>query len=297
MPLTLHQLKVFEAVSRCLSITKASKELHVSQPSVFQQVKFLEASCGVKLYRKIGRRIELTREGSSFQNDAQDILLRVDKLTHKFGSNSITAKTGSLIIGGSHAVSISILVSLLAAFKKTHPLVQVTLRTGSSPRIEKFILNADVEIGVVTNPSGSPALKVEPYRKETVVAFVAAGHPLAKKTRLTLSDVAEAPLIIRRGRAAKTRQYLSQIEQKGLQLKILMECESAEAVKIATLKGMGVGIAYRDHVESEVRKGDVRIIKVPGLKHAGTQSFVVYQKDKPLSPSAQDFLQSLRPLH
>ncbi len=53
MALTLHQLKVFETVSRCLSITKASKELHVSQPSVFQQVKFLEEYCGVKLYKKL----------------------------------------------------------------------------------------------------------------------------------------------------------------------------------------------------------------------------------------------------
>jgi len=95
--LTLHQLKVFETVARYLSITKASKELHVSQPSVFQQVKFLEDSCGVKLYRKIGRGIELTREGQSFQTDVGDILLRIDKLMQKFGAAESRTKLSSLM--------------------------------------------------------------------------------------------------------------------------------------------------------------------------------------------------------
>jgi LysR family hydrogen peroxide-inducible transcriptional activator len=295
--LTLHQLKVFETVARYLSITKASKELHVSQPSVFQQVKFLEDSCGVKLYRKIGRGIELTREGQSFQTDVGDILLRIDKLRQKFVDTEFRARPSSVTIGGSHAVSVSILLSIIAAFKKSHPQVRVTLRTGSSPRIERFILNSEIEIGVVTNPSGSAALSVEPYRKERVVAFVAAGHPLAKKKQLTLADAAQVPLIIRRGRLTKTRQHLNQIEQKGFQLNILMECESAEAVKIATMKGMGMGIAYRDHIDSEIRKGELKILKILGLKPANAQSFVVYQKDRPLSPNAQDFLELLKRLH
>ena len=290
--MTLHQLRVFETVARHRSITKASKELHVSQPSVFQQVKFLEDSCGVKLYRKIGRRIELTRDGQSFQTDVRDILLRIGKPREKFVDTEFRARSSSVIIGGSHAVSVSILLSIIAAFKKSHPQVRVTLRTGSSPRIERFILNSEIEIGVVTNPSGSAALSIEPYRKERVVAFVAAGHPLAKKKQLTLADAAQVPLIIRRGRLTKTRQHLNQIEQKGFQLNILMECESAEAVKIATMQGMGMGIAYRDHIDSEIRKGELKILKIPGLKPANAQSFVVYQRDKPLSPNARTFLSS-----
>ena len=96
--LTLHQLMVFDTVARHRSITKASKELHVSQPSVFQQVKFLEDSCGVKLYRKIGRGIELTRDGQSFQTDVGDILLRIDKLRQKLVDTEIRARASSLII-------------------------------------------------------------------------------------------------------------------------------------------------------------------------------------------------------
>ena len=98
-------LIVFDTVARHRSITKASKELHVSQPSVFQQVKFLEDSCGVKLYRKIGRGIELTRDEQSFQTDVRDILLRIGKLREKFVDTEFRARSSSVIIGGSHAVS------------------------------------------------------------------------------------------------------------------------------------------------------------------------------------------------
>ena len=61
--MTLNQLKVFDAVARYLSMTRASESLHISEPSVFQQVKSLEEACGARLYRKVGRQIELTREG------------------------------------------------------------------------------------------------------------------------------------------------------------------------------------------------------------------------------------------
>jgi DNA-binding transcriptional LysR family regulator len=59
----------------------------------------LEDSCGVKLYTKIGRGIELTRDGQSFQTDVGDILLRIDKLRQKFVDTEIRARASSLTIG------------------------------------------------------------------------------------------------------------------------------------------------------------------------------------------------------
>ena len=64
--MTLHQLKIFQVVSHHRNITQASKQLRISQPSVFKQVKSLEESYKTKLYRKIGRGIELTEKGDSF---------------------------------------------------------------------------------------------------------------------------------------------------------------------------------------------------------------------------------------
>ena len=64
--MTLHQLKVFLAVSRHSSITKASQELHISEPSVHQQVKSLQMNFSRNLYHKVGRVIEITSDGRAF---------------------------------------------------------------------------------------------------------------------------------------------------------------------------------------------------------------------------------------
>jgi DNA-binding transcriptional LysR family regulator len=292
--MTLNQIRIFAAVSRYLNMTRAAESLDISEPSVFQQVKSLEEYCGVRLYRKVGRQIELTREGRLVQADAREILLGVERLRQRFMPEVKSAERGSLVVGASHGPSVTLVPSFLAAFKKNHPLVQVILRTRSSRRVERLVLEAQVEIALITNPSNLPALHVVPYRQENVVTVVSAHHPLAKKKELTLAELAQSPLIIRKGTEGSTRGMLKQIEDQGFQLNILMECDSGEAIKIAAIKGMGVGILYQDHLQGEIQRGDLKVLRIPELKKIDVQSFIVYHQERPLSPNAQDFLDLVR---
>ena len=107
--MTLHQLKIFQIVSNHRNITKASKELRISQPSVFKQVKSLEESYKTKLYKKIGRGIELTEEGQFLQREVDEILRRVDSLEKNFGLRSSAPSAGRLMIGASHGPSASLI--------------------------------------------------------------------------------------------------------------------------------------------------------------------------------------------
>ena len=153
------------------------------------------------------------------------------------------------------------------------------------------MLQSQVEIGVITNPSNSCLLQLLPCREENVVIVVSAKHPLAKKFELSLAEVAQAPLIIRKEREGRPSEFLRQIESQGFKLNILMECDdSGEAIKIAVLKGMGIGILYRDQVESELKAGALKILRIAGLKRINSKSFVVYRKDRPLSQNALDYL-------
>ena len=76
--MTLHRLKIFETVARHLNITRASKELRISQPSVSKQLKSLQEFYAVKLFKKVGRSIELTNEGRLFEEETREILFRLD---------------------------------------------------------------------------------------------------------------------------------------------------------------------------------------------------------------------------
>lgn len=291
--MTLNQLKVFQAVATHLSITRASEALRISEPSVFQQVKSLEDWFGTKLYRKVGRAIELTSEGRAIQHEIKDVLVKLEKLSGRFKPLADDSTAAPLLIGGSHGPSAAFLPSSIAIFKKSHPRAQVIMRTKTSRVIEKFVLDSETEIAVVTSPSNSPALHTIRYRPEKFVSFIAVKHPLAKRSKLTMADVARCPLIIKRNETAKVTDYLTQMESTGLKPNILMECESAEAIKQAVMNGLGLGFLYRDHVATEIKRGELKLVRINGFKKVDVYSYIVYRKDKPLSPHAQDFLDLL----
>lgn len=288
--MTLNQVRAFGAVSKYLNITRAAESLSISEPSVFKQVKSLEDFCGVRLYRKVGRQIELTREGRLVQADVRNILLRVERLGQRFKQTALALTGGSLAVGGSHGPSVALIPSLLARFKESHPHTQIIFRTKSSRGIEQLVLQSQAEIGVITNPSNSRLLRLLPCREENIVVIVSAKHPLAKKFELNLAEVAQAPLIIKKGGQGRPSEFLRQIESQGFRLNILMECESGQAIKIAVLKGMGVGILYRDQVESELEAGSLKTLRIAGLKRINGKSFIIYRKGRPLSHNALDYL-------
>jgi LysR family transcriptional regulator, hydrogen peroxide-inducible genes activator len=175
-------------------------------------------------------------------------------------------------------------------YKESHPHTQIIFRTKSSRGIEQLVLQSQAEIGVITNPSNSRLLRLLPCREENIVVIVSAKHPLAKKFELNLAEVAQAPLIIKKGGQGRPSEFLRQIESQGFRLNILMECESGQAIKIAVLKGMGVGILYRDQVESELEAGSLKTLRIAGLKRINGKSFIIYRKGRPLSHNALDYL-------
>ena len=84
--MTLHQLKIWTAVARRLSMTKAANELKIKQPSVSQQVKLLETEFRLKLYNVNGRGIDLTQAGRVVLKYAKRILSQVDSLEKELTS-------------------------------------------------------------------------------------------------------------------------------------------------------------------------------------------------------------------
>lgn len=294
--MTLHQLRILMAVAKYLNFTKASQALHISQPSVFLQFKLLEEEYGLKLHKKIGRGIELTQKGKLFIRYAKEILFRVENLDREFGRSLNAANDASLKIGGSYGPSVAFLPSLLAAFKRSHPEVHPTLRSSNSRMIEPMVLDSEVDIGLVTNPSGSSSLIYEHCRREEIVAF-ASSRDHAGNRKLTLAQLATAPLVFTSPQGLVHKRLaeliLNQFNKEGLSPNIVMYCDSPEALKATVKMGVGIGILYRDVVEPDIRRGDLKIIKVPELE-IPVHSFIVYQKERRLSATAQEFLSLLR---
>jgi DNA-binding transcriptional LysR family regulator len=287
--MTLHQLKIFEAVAEHLNITNVSRKLQVSQPSVSKQLRLLEQEYGLKFYVKSGRGIKLTQEGQLFQVTVKPILEQMEGLKRTFENRVAEGRAKSLVVGSSPSPAAFLLSAVLKSFVELHPTVHPTLRTGYPHAIKEMILNAEVDIALTITLPDHPQIIAEPIHSEEIVAVVSSRHPLAKKGRLNEAELAQAPFVIMKG-----GRIAEEIEKMGLKLNVVMWCDSVEPIKEYVQAGLGVGLFYRGSAEAGLREGYFKVIEIPRLKNIRVTYFVIYRKGIPLSTNGQDLLTLLR---
>ena len=294
--MTLHQFMIFSAIARRGNVTKAGWDLHLSQPAITHQMKQLQESYGATLYQRTPSGIALTPAGERLLVGIGPILEMVGKLRSGSSPGGIRkASRAVLRVGGIESASASLLPGILAQFKRRHDEVEIDFRTQTSEHLERLVLNFAMDLAVTGREPRSEELICEPLRRERVAMFVPATHPLAKKGSLTLSEVLAEPLIVRGGRggAGVTDSALQHLRELGQRLNIGMLCDGPTAIKAGVRHGMGVGIMFAESLKAEVASGEFKILSVAGVVLQG-ESFIVYSKDRPLSPLASEFLELLR---
>jgi LysR family transcriptional regulator, low CO2-responsive transcriptional regulator len=288
MAMNLNQLKMFESVARNLNMTAAAEELHVSQPAISQQLKLLEEQHGARFFLRRGQRLELSEEGRAYLDAIRPILIQVENLERSFAIKQYKKQPSLLVVGATHGFCINVLPRVLMAFRESHPWVRVLLEANDSRVLEQRILTSEVEIALITHRPESPHIALQPYKKLEVVAVVAATSSLATEQQ-ELRALSKILIVVR-----KNGNIQSILTEKGYQANICVECENSEAVKAAAQIGMGVGVLYRNVVEHEILRGDLKLLNVPELRKMHVESFIIYDSRRPLSRPAQDFLHMLR---
>jgi molybdate transport repressor ModE-like protein len=286
------QLKAFQAIANNGSVTRAAQLLQVSQPAVSKHLKKLEEDYGVKLVERSAGAAELTDAGSSLLRHVNAIFVHLDEAKKELKSPKNLTKSDILKVAGSYAASALLLPSLLVNFKNKHRDTSIILRTGTTREVKSMLLNSTVEIALLNELPVNPDFASEPFRKEKLVVFAAPNHPLARKKKLTLSDLRQAALVTT-GMASAVDKMLNHLVQEGLGAKIAIQCGSPASVKIVVKNKIGLGILFQDMLIQEIRNKLFKVLEIPGLALT-VQSYIVYYKDRRLSPSAQDFLALLR---
>jgi len=280
------------AVAEHRNITRAAEELHVTQPAISKQLRHLQNDYRLTLYyKKKSGGIELTEEGCEFLEYVRSVVRELDVLKMRF-NRAPRDSLAPLSVGGTYALASELLPRLLSEFKKAHPLVNAVLRTGSSFTIHDQVLNGRIEVGLVSKPSRSKQLEVQPYSTHPLVAFVHADHPYAQKCELNAAELASAPLVLRGGHRVHSVAE-SVLKQRGYEPNVVFRGDTPESVRIAVRDNWGVGILIHDAVKNALQRGEFKLLRTPGLV-LEAKSFIVYHKERPLSPAAKEFLMLLR---
>src|ERR1043166_6955628 len=187
--MTLYQLRIFEAVARYLNITQACSELHASQPAISQQLKLLQEEYGGRFISPLSHGMGGTNDGGAFLSAIKPILAELEKIEQRFRPDHNRKEAPSLRVGGSSSISVSLMPALLMDFRKNHPDVGFVLETNDSRTLERRVLESELDLAVIINPSKSSLLVYEPYGRHQVAAFAAPSCQMIGRT-VTLAQLA-----------------------------------------------------------------------------------------------------------
>jgi DNA-binding transcriptional LysR family regulator len=255
-----------------------------------RQIERLERLTRVKLFEISGNGARLTSRGRLCLRHAEKVLAQVRRFERAFGIGAPRSAPRRLRIGATYSPSARLLDWLLASFKKKRPRAAGALTTASRQKIEPMLLSGRLDIAVVSGHVVSPQLVAEPWRRENLVFFTAPEHPLAAKDKVTPADLARARLVVRGASdgGASSIHVLEQIKRRGFEPRVMLRCNSPEAVKRAVRRRGAVGLAYLNVVMPDVRRGDFKCLDVRGLDLLA-DNYIVYLRDRPLSEPAQTF--------
>lgn len=233
-------LTYFTEVARQKSFTKASKILHVTQPSISKVIKTLENELDVILLERSGRQVELTDAGQALLQRAKDVLMSMDNLTIEL-ADIIGLKNGHLVIGLPPMIGARFFPNVIGEFKRIYPNIEIKLVEVGSKQVESEIEDGTLDLGVVALPLGKDIFETFPFISESLHVVLNPDHPLAANSKLTLSDLRAESFILYRNDFSLNDLIISKCEQQGFEPNIV--CQSSQWDFIAEMVLAKLGIA------------------------------------------------------
>ncbi|MDB5874335.1 MAG: transcriptional regulator, LysR family [Ramlibacter sp.] len=283
---TLRQLKVFEAVARHLSFSRAAEELHLTQPAVSTQVKKLEEHAGLPLFEQLGKKIHLTPAGAEMLHSSRVIIRQfqdVEEAMTQFKGVSGGKLNVAVISAGDYFFP-----SLLVEFARRH--AGVTLNFGVCNREELLEQLTDnlTDLAIMVRPPLDMDTENEPFAPHPYVIVAAHDHPLASRKRIPVSRLAREPFVVREKGSDTWNSMEEGFGTHLAELNIAMKIKSTETIKQAVIAGMGVSFLSAHTVSRELQAGSLVVLDVQGFPLM-LNWYVVHRKNKRLPPVAQAF--------
>lgn len=232
------QLRSFHYVAHTGSFTAAAKALNVSQPTVTEQVRDLEATFKIELFIRYKRKVHLTSVGRSLYEITQRLFGIVGE-TEAFLKAAHDHGAGHLRIS---SVMPFFILEALNVFREHLPQVKISVSAGNSADILKSLLAYDADVGILSDHDPDPRLYTEIHDSHSIVAIVSTDHPWASRKSIRTTDLEDQPMVWREVGSNTRRILEATLATDGITPKVVMEIEGGGAVLEAIAAGHGIGV-------------------------------------------------------
>lgn len=287
---TLQQLRLFEAVARHRSYTRAAAELHLSQPAVYIQVKRLEGNMGLPLVEQIGKKLLLTRAGDEVYETALSVMTQLKAL-----SGTLVDMKGN--VAGPLKIAVVttakfFIPQFLGRFLREYPQVHPQLTVTNRARIIERLAGNQDDFVVMGQIPDHLSLTVQPFMENQLVVVAHPEHPLVGEKNISIARMADERFLLREpgsGTRAATERLFA---KHGLKLHPYMELGSGEAIKQAIMANLGVSVISLGSLDMEQETKRISILDVEEFPLHRTW-YAVHLGDKQLGLTARVFLDFL----
>lgn len=286
MNYTLHQLQIFLKITQIQSITKASEELHLTQPAVSIQLKNFQDQFPIPLTEVVGRKLYITEFGKEIALAAEKILNEVHAINYK------TSKFQGELSGRLKIAIVStgqyVMPYFLSEFINLNPGVELSIDVTNKSRVIESLEQNELDFALVSVLPKK--LKVNTIKLMQNRLFFLGSSRLNFKKPNDKKNIFENTPIIYREQGSATRNAMEQfITTNKFSVQKKIELSSNEAVKQAVLSGLGCSIMPLIGIKNELKNNDLQIIPVKGLPIITTWN-LIWLKSKKLSPVAIAYL-------
>jgi len=236
----LHQLRYFVAVAETGNFTRASERAHVSQPSLSQQISKLESEVGHKLFHRLGRKAVLTEAGVAFLERARRILFEVENAAKELGDHPSLGRR--ITVGAVQTVMPYLLVPLLAQVRDSHPNLLIDAQEDFRSNLVRGVVEGDLDLAVVPLPIKEHRISIEPLLVEPLLLVVGKQHPIATRTEITITDLAEETFISMGDSSSLAAQIRLFFGDQKFQPRIGFRCSQVATLKQFIAMGLGISL-------------------------------------------------------
>jgi DNA-binding transcriptional LysR family regulator len=259
----LRHLKYFVAVAEELHFGRAAKRLHIAQPPLSQQIMNLEYELGVKLFDRTRRTIQITDAGSYFFNEAQQILLQVERASET-ARRIYRGQSGRLIVRFVGSVIHTFLPEGLRLFRELFPDVQLVLQELNTAEQIKSLHAKQSDVGFLYPDSQDSLLTSQLLTQAPLMVVLPKKHPLSSRKSLNIRELAQEPFIAntRSSEPVVRDAFISMCHSAGFSPRIAQEAEQVQTVLGLIEAGLGVCL-LPDFIEN-IRRSGVKYIPLSG---------------------------------
>jgi len=291
----LRHVELIAELYDCRSILRAARRLSLTQPTVTKALQDVESTLGVKLFERSNRGLEPTAYGEIFARHAKIVLAQLRHAAEELESLR-AGYSGKVTVGTLLAASASILPDAIALLKKQRPAVAISVVVGTYDILMPALLAGDLDmvLGRLPEEGRSRALVYEEFYAEPICIVARRGHPLARKRRLTLRELANQPWLLPLPETALRRQIERAFIEAGAPVpRNLIESVSILTNRALLRKSDCIGVMPYHVALDDVEQGLLTLLPVK-LKSIESPVGAIVRAPGKLPPAASALLDCLR---